>query len=97
MTTEEILAKFDEKFFIPGKNALGYDVALLFPAKVEVRDFIKEALESYEKDYVKKDVAIEAAQSMMNQIRADLTAIADEGEYEDMRREVERYFNSGKE
>ncbi len=41
---EEALKEFDEKLFISGKNALGQWVPMLFPAKVEVRDFILSLL-----------------------------------------------------
>jgi len=40
---EQIEKEFDEKFFIAGKNAYGEEVGLLFPAKVEVRDFLKQS------------------------------------------------------
>jgi len=37
---EKTIKEFDEKYFVGGKNALGYEVPLLFPAKSEIREFL---------------------------------------------------------
>jgi len=43
---ERIVEEFDAKFFIGGTNALGEEKPLLFPAKVEVRDWLRTTLTS---------------------------------------------------
>jgi len=44
MQIENIINEFDAKFFIAGTNALGEEKPLLFPAKVEVRDWLRTTL-----------------------------------------------------
>jgi len=41
-----------------------------------------------------RHLAAEAIEQLIYSIRDDLLAIADEGEYEDLRREVEYYFEN---
>lgn len=41
---EGVMEEFDSRFFIAGKNAYGEEKPLLFPAKVEVRDWLHATL-----------------------------------------------------
>ncbi len=42
-------------------------------------------------------IKVQAVADFAKKVEADLLAIADQGEYEDLRREVERYFSQLKE
>lgn len=51
---ETTIKEFNEKYFISGKNALGYHVDLLFPAKIEIKEFLIQSHINYlkrERDY----------------------------------------------
>jgi ornithine carbamoyltransferase len=41
---EEKVKEFRKRFFIAGRNAIGQEVPLLFPSKIEIEDFLKQSL-----------------------------------------------------
>ena len=58
-----------------------------------ISDCIEDAIHPYENSYGKQCMTIQGARdAIITKIKSDLLAIADKGELEELRREVENYF-----
>jgi len=68
---EKTIKEFDEKYFVAGKNALGYEVPLLFPAKSEIREFLIKSHIKYLNDERKRIVMAIEKERFLNQDKVE--------------------------
>lgn len=68
-------SEFDSRFFVSGINANGVWIPMLFPAKVEVRDFIREKLAEQKAGFLSHIDSVSKRYDMKASLLAELRDI----------------------